>query len=430
MQNLPIITNPSDVSVYKFERKSIFRYLRQIEELFEKETGGKELGLFLAEPLENDFNKKISWSTKAEGPIRNMSQLSQGEKDYVASKVQEYSDEIKRIASKLEATHSASSFISAEILDNLLITRELPEALFLVGNQVVITEWGCAPYGRYDRKNFELTKQIKKIVPEYVEPPPIALPRATVPPDLVDARSTDAKTAVAGNVDVAKNGLSNDPGGRSGDATVVNQSGGFSLWRWVVILLLLALLIFGLSLKSCSRFNQIDNGSEEAALRSEINSLWVKVKEKAQACLPKLEGTAPTAPQATTPPSISVDQKKFEKKDLSVFEGNWIFSGANIVEFSSRQRIVMQLKFGSDGSAVSTVKTEAGDICSAGASAVINSEKQFTVKTNTLNCKRGGTWTMSKSGRISCVVRPNYTQADCTLMCESGPCTGLFERSR
>jgi hypothetical protein len=419
MLNLPIITNPKDVSIYKFERKSIFRYLKQIEELFEKETNSKELGLFLAEPLENDFNKKISWSTKAEGPIRNMSQLSPEEKSYVASKVQEYSDQIRAIANKLETTNSSYSYLSADILNNLLITRELPEALFLVGNQVVMTEWGCAPYGRYDRSNFQLTKQIIKIDPEYIEPEPkvAEVIRKTEEPQLTNEIDQTNQ--------IARDSGSDLVGGNGATPTDVStniERSWSSLWRWLVILLLAMLLIFGLSLKSCSRFNQVDNGAEETALRSEINSLWIKVKEKAQACLPKKEDSKPPLPPA------AANEEKWKNKDLSVFEGNWIFSGDNIVSASTGERIVMQLKFASDGSAVSSVRTESGDICSAGASATFKSEKRFTVNTGTLSCKKGGTWTMSRNGQISCNVRPNYTQADCTLLCKSGSCTGVFER--
>jgi hypothetical protein len=386
MQNLPIITNPQDVSIYQVERKSIFRYLKQFEELFEKETGSKELSLFLAEPEVNDFTKQISWSTKAEGPIRNMSQLSPEERVYVAGKIQEYTDQIRVIANKLAVTKGLSTFITAEILDNLLVTRELPEAIFLVGNQVVMTEWGCAPYGRYDRKNFALTKQITKIDPTYIAP-------VVVEPTIVPVEDIVAATPAR------------------------------SLWRWLVILLLASLLVFGLSLKSCSRFNAVDNGAEESALRAEINSLWIKVKEKADACFPKKEEVPPPVQSP-----LADFQEKFRNKDLSVFEGNWVFSGTNLVVASTGERIVMQLKFARDGSAVSSVATESGDFCSAGATAVINSDTSFTVNTQTLNCKKGGTYTMSGDGRISCKVRSNYTQADCTLVCKSGSCAGVFER--
>ena len=391
MQNLPITTNPQDVSIFQVERKSIFRYFKQFEELFEKETNSKELGLFLAEPTVNDFNKQISWSTPVEGPIRNMSQLTPEEKTYVAGKIQEYCDQIRIIANKLATTKSQSTFITAEILENLLVTRELPEAIFLVGNQVVMTEWGCAPYGRYDRNNFALTKQITKIDPNHL-PPPVAPP---VEPEIVEV-----------------------PPARS-------------LWRWLVILLLTLLLIFGLSLKSCSRFNHVDNGAEETSLRAEINSLWLKVKAKAETCNPKKEKVDDCSPGKGDMPPLTqaeINQQKFEKKDLSVFEGNWIFSGTNIVEAGTQDKIVMQLKFNGQGAAIASVATASGDFCSAPATAVIDSDKSFTVTTNPLNCQKGGRWTMSKNGQIRCNVRPNYIQADCTLVCKDGSCTGIFER--
>lgn len=391
MQNLPITTNPVDVSIFQVERKPIFRYFKQFEELFEKETNSKELGLFLAEPTVNDFNKQISWSTKVEGPIRNMSQLTPEEKIYVAGKIQEYCDQIRVIGNKLATTKGHSTFITAEILENLLVTRELPEAIFLVGNQVVMTEWGCAPYGRYDRNNFALTKQITKIDPNHIVPP--------IEPPVVEE--------------------------------VVEVPPARSLWRWLVILLLTLLLIFGLSLKSCSRFNHADNGAQETSLRAEINSLWLKVKDKANTCNPKKEKVDDCSPKKEDgpPPSqAQIDQQKFEKKDLSVFEGSWVFSGTNLVVASTNERIVMKLQFSSDGSAVSSVATASGDYCSAPASAVINSDTSFTVRVNKLNCKKGGTYSMSQDGKISCKVRPNYIQADCTLVCQGGSCSGVFER--
>lgn len=424
MQNLPIITNPSDVSVYKFERKSIFRYLRQIEELFEKETGSKELGLFLAEPLENDFNKKISWSTKAEGPIRNMSQLSPGEKDYVASKVQEYSDEIKRIANKLEANNSASSFISADILNNLLITRELPEALFLVGNQVIITEWGCAPYGRYDRKNFELTKQIKKIVPEYVEPEPVVLPKSIVSPDPVTAGSNTKSVVEEDSAGVRGDFLNTSDSGVVAPP-VADQSSGFSLWRWLVILLLLALLIFGLSLKGCSKFNQADNGAEETALRSEINSLWVKVKEKAQACLPnkpEVQGSNQQPQIPTNPiPPLNLDQKNPE-----VFKGKWQLM-TNLYNTRTNEKVVIEFDFGADGRGEAVLRQPKGD-CHSAARVNIQSNRKFTVFANQFSCPVGAGLRMSGDDKVSCNVRADLQKADCNLICASGACTGVFQK--
>lgn len=391
MQNLPITTNPVDVSIFQVERKPIFRYFKQFEELFEKETNSKELGLFLAEPTVNDFNKQISWSTKVEGPIRNMSQLTPEEKIYVAGKIQEYCDQIRVIGNKLATTKGHSTFITAEILENLLVTRELPEAIFLVGNQVVMTEWGCAPYGRYDRNNFALTKQITKIDPNHIVPP--------IEPPVVEE--------------------------------VVEVPPARSLWRWLVILLLTLLLIFGLSLKSCSRFNHADNGAQETSLRAEINSLWLKVKDKANTCNPKKEKVDDCSPKKEDgpPPSqAQIDQQKFEKKDLSVFEGAWVFRANNIVDAETGERLIIKFKFTGDGASATSVKKQSGDFCSGLATAAITSDTSFTLFTQKLQCQSGAVRNFSKNGKVNCKVRPNFNQADCTLQCKDGACTGLFER--
>jgi hypothetical protein len=346
MARLPIITYRRDIDVRVVLGQNVFELYQQIQRIVQKEHPG--LANFFAEPIINAVKGEISWNTKATGPIVLASSLATEQSEQVASKLKRIHEDIRNLISKLKNSAKGNS-ASSESLQNMLMTPDLRSSLFMVGEELVLTQWGCYQFGS-DAKNAELSEQIYRypttnsedtFVPDVINPVDElgnANPPHSSDPTIPEAtqNSGDAK-----KVDIAEPDPTPpitqipDP-----DAPRVIIKKPW-LWRWLVIALLLLLLLLGVWLKYCHQ--PVDNETE-AKLRIEIAELWKKIDEKVRSCGSVLESNTQSTPgvvnaeefvqrqaenQITLNGSVNVSLAWNDKSDLDLHvlqpDGNRIY---------------------------------------------------------------------------------------------------------
>lgn len=265
MQTLPIITKRTLIDVKGINGQPIFSYYQQLVSLLQRDPNDRSLPVFFAEPVVNAMRGEVAWVTKLEGPIRSFHELTPDEKLLVSSQINKKCVQVRAIAEKVGASATTSSAYGAQALLAMLSTPDALASIFMVGEQLVIAQWGCVPYG--DKGGaFDLDAQFSK---------------AFAPGAKVIASENAALAAAAAG------------------------PGAGNWWRWLVLGLLTLLLVVGLFHKqwlaviSPGPTLEVENG-----LRARIAQLWDKIADKAGACV------APTArlnPAPTpAPPSAPV----------------------------------------------------------------------------------------------------------------------------
>jgi hypothetical protein len=148
----------------------------------------------------------------------------------------------------------------------MLSTPDALASIFMVGEQLVIAQWGCVPYG--DKGGvFDLDAQFSK------------------------AFAPGAKVIASENAALA---------------SAAAGTGSGNWWRWLVLALLTLLLVVGLFHKqwlaviSPGPTLEVENG-----LRTRIAQLWDKIGDKAGACFPPIARVTPTPAPTLTPVPIA-----------------------------------------------------------------------------------------------------------------------------
>lgn len=278
MSRLPITTKRRDIDVKIISGQSIFDLHQQIQILLKRES--PQLSNFFAEPLVNSVRGEINWNTRAVGSIKSASDFSNSEWESALIQLKANTKLINEIVTKLE-TAGRSKSSGTQALQAMLMTPDLAKSLFLVGNELVLTQWGCHEFGT-DAKNADLFEQIEKqpqktqlIEPEHVqESSPVenvGSPQNNVISDPDSSPIVDAPSAVA------------EPQTISLDSQPPTRTDGTNFfWRWLILLLLLILLLIGLIWKYWS--HNVSNN--ETVLRTEITELWTTLDKKIQDCPP------------------------------------------------------------------------------------------------------------------------------------------------
>ncbi len=262
MQTLPLITKRTLIDVKGINGQPIFSYYQQLVSLLQRDPSDRGLPGFFAEPVVNAMRGEVAWVTKHEGPIRSFHELTPDEKLQVSSQINKKCLQVRAIAEKVGASATTSSAYGAQALLAMLSTPDALASIFMVGEQLVIAQWGCVPYG--DKGGaFDLDAQFSK------------------------AFAPGAKVIASENAALAA-------------SAVVPGSGNW--WRWLVLALLTLLLVVGLFHKQWLAVISPGPSLEvENALRTRIAQLWDKIGDKAGACFAPTARVIPTQTPAPTP---------------------------------------------------------------------------------------------------------------------------------
>jgi len=269
MQTLPLLTQRTQIDVQGINGQPIFSYYQQLLSLLKKNSSSQDLSILFAEPVTNVLRGEVSWITKLEGPIRSFDALSPDEKLNVAKTLSQACQQVRLIADKVEAGAGASASYGAQALRAMLSTPDSLASLFLVGNQLVIAQWGCTPYG-VSAEGHDIDVQFA---------------RSFKPGNKVIAAQKAAYAA----------------------AQKPPQSPAFvGIAKWLFLAALMVVLLTGLFYKQWLTF--LDPGpsvQQEEALRAHIAALWSKVDEKSAACFPPALSRSPlTVPHASPIPPL------------------------------------------------------------------------------------------------------------------------------
>lgn len=298
MQTLPIITKRTQIDVQGINGQPVFSYYQQLLGIFKKDGSDESLPNLFAEPVTNVLRGEVSWVTKLDGPVRSFDELTEAEKLTVAGTLSQACETIRRIADKVAAGSGASAAYGSQALRAMLSTPDALASLFMVGDQLVITQWGCFPYGdqtgnhSIDARLAQSFKPATKV---------IAAQKA--------AQAAEQKSAETGYFSFA------------------------GLAKWLALAALVLLLFAGLFYKQW--ITVLDPGPSvqtEEALRARIAQLWEKVEQKALACYPPapVQIPAPVAPPAPVvmpqEPPATVNSSEIDRrlKDSSVSQGQFV----------------------------------------------------------------------------------------------------------
>lgn len=264
MQTLPIITKRTQIDVQGINGQPIFSYYQQLLGLLKKEGQHESVIHLFAEPVTNVMRGEVSWVTKLDGPVRPFDALSPDEKLDVAKTLAQACAMVRRVADKVQTGTGSSATYGAQALRAMLSTPEVLASLFMVGDQLVLTQWGCIPYG------------------------------AKASDHNIDARFAAVFKPAAKVIASQK------------AAEVAAQSpartfGFLAIAQWLTLAALCLLLFAGLFYKQW--LTVLDPGPSvqvEEGLRTRIAELWGKVEQKSAACFPP----APIQPPVVIPPVV------------------------------------------------------------------------------------------------------------------------------
>lgn len=297
MQTLPIITKRTQIDVQGINGQPIFSYYQQLLGLLKKEGGDQGLTHLFAEPVTNVLRGEVSWVIKLEGPIRPFDALSAQEKLTVAKTLTQSCDVVRRLADKVSRGSGPSAAYGGQALQAMLSTPDALASLFLVGDQLVIAQWGCLPYGQQaSHHNIDAR-----------------FAQSFKPASQVIAAQQAAQVA----------------------AQTSKKSFDFvPLAQWMTLAALTVLLLAGLFYKQW--LTVLDPGPTvqvEEALRTHVEQLWIQVEKKAAACFPPApqrpvvtEPSSLRAPLTTQEPPATVSNREIDRrlKESEVSQGKYV----------------------------------------------------------------------------------------------------------
>jgi len=390
MQLLPITTNRNEIDIQILQGNAVFNFHRQIEKILQHAPNGKNISLFYSEAAVNNTRNEITWFTKATGKIRTMQELQPEERSWVSEQLKVFSAAIKLTIKELETTAGEKSF-GVEALKNIFIAPDIQNSLFLVGSALVIAEWGCVPSGA-DPRDYDLLL--------------LDLPYNIIPTNSI----TETES--------------------------VTQPPRF-LWRSFAVVALIFMLIINLASKTYSPMsvNAALNTNAEKQLKLDIQNLKHQTQEKLDSCQIGKEKAVNKEFTISRPTENKVlDQKALERKDLSVFNGDWrmiteLYEADNAGKAQLDKKVEYKLNFYNDGKGVFSLQYNDGDICKTPISVHIESKDKFIINAPKLECQKRNPRDISidKSGNIICnLTKPDH--ASCQIQCYKGPCDTSFEK--
>jgi len=276
MQTLPILTKRTQIDVQGINGQPIFSYYQQLLGVIKKNRLGQDLSNLFAEPVTNVLRGEVSWITKLEGPIRPFDALLPDEKLQVAKTLSQACIQVRQIADKVETGAGASASYGAQALRAMLSTPEAMSSLFMVGEQLVLAQWGCLPYG-------------------------------------VSADTHDIDTQFARDFKPASRVMAAQKAALAASQAPTKAFDWVGAAKWLLLGVLTLSLLLGLFYKQWLTI--LDPGPSvqvEEGLRTRIADLWVKVEDKSATCFPPAQ-----EPSAT----VSTNEIDRRLKENAVVQG-------------------------------------------------------------------------------------------------------------
>lgn len=276
MQTLPVVTQRKLIDVKGINGQPVFTYYQQLVSLLQRDASQPPLATLFAEPVVNALKGEIAWSTKLLGEVRTFDSLSESEKISVAERLSSNCQRVRTLAQQISgAVGSTASAHGAQALLAMLSTPDALNSIFLVGEQLVIAQWGCIPYGDKS-SDFDIDKRFAK---------------AFRPAEKIVA-AQQTRSQPAGTLP--------------------------AFLPWLILLLLLLLLVAGLTNRQW--IGWVVEGStsqEEVALRTRVDQLWTQIGLKAQSCPPLVsERTAPVVPPLAAAPPVPAEANTVSSSEI------------------------------------------------------------------------------------------------------------------
>ena len=410
MQKLPITTNLNEIDAYMLQGQAIFNFHTQIKKILQLQINKLNINVFFTVPAVNNSQGKIVWFTSATGETRTMQELNPEERRKVSKQLKAFSKIINQTIKELQATSGDKSF-GALALSHIFITPNIQNSLFLVGSNLVITEWGCVPLGA-DPRDHDLL--------------------------LLDAPYNNIQPDGPSPIDTIISPLAELP--------------AVKLWRCVVICALILSLLTGLSSKGYSYISAQThvNLNSEAELNKDIQSINLQIQTKLDSCQNPKEKPmvqklfepnsneakllVQTFIKSSSNSAKPLDSKALDRKDISVFQGDWrmiteLYEPDSNGKPQFDKKVEYELNFHNDGLGLFAIKYNDGDICKAPISVQIKSKDSFVITTPSLQCekRKPRDITIGESGNITCdLTEPDH--ASCLIQCYKGSCGTSFEK--
>jgi hypothetical protein len=311
MNKLPITTSLNDVEIKKIYGQSVFDYYQQVKKLFASHATSANVKSFFAEPSINKSRQEISWYTDVEGEIIPIGKLSDRERILASSKLSAYYNDIIKVADEFTAIQGARS-LGAEALRAMLVTPRISESLFIIGDVLVLTEWGCIPFGSlpevYDLiiqdKNYHKTISPSPIIPPTEVGTYPSEDETHLSPPIKQEDLADQEEILDVSEEPVAPQVAETP---SQPEAVVIKRPWWSFWsellKWLLLLILLLLLFYGLF----TRIWYVRMSSNDAivienklSLQKDISNLWSRADEILKECKNELidnaDGGVPQEP--------------------------------------------------------------------------------------------------------------------------------------
>ncbi len=284
MTKLPVVTSTQRYEVRFVNGQPIFDLREQILVILSRDANTDEFGSFFAEPIVNHSKGEISWYTHNQGSIRSFSELTSLERGLASNKILDIDKKLRSTADRLSISNPQGKWLG-DAIRSMLLVPNLDNSLFLVGEKIVLTQWGCIPFGS-DPGLFDIVVQDASTridpsddreVAEHVDVTskidPVASPTAISEVDQ-QYRSTDT---------IKELPLQDPQSENFSPADSISASWWSRNLAWLLALLLLITLLIGLLTHL-----YIKGSNNEVALlreRAQIDLLWSAIAEKSRRCV-------------------------------------------------------------------------------------------------------------------------------------------------
>ena len=265
MRQLPIQTKISEVEVTHVFGQPLFGLFGQVMRIFGRSADGAQLKNLFSEPSISKIERVIYWRTRVTGEVRLWADLSDAERFSATKKITLYCESIQNLCDVLTKEQGPNALI-VEALRCMLVSPGIEESLCLVGDQLVLTQWGCRPFGRqasdYDLKVQGAKARASLKIPVTDLPVDVASPNVksgysgeqdNLPLEMPESNSRPAVQEKApaetnNKVDDAHVQAPEEPAEAVLPVPVGPTPNRF-YWRWLLLLLLLIILLLGLLFK-------------------------------------------------------------------------------------------------------------------------------------------------------------------------------------
>jgi len=242
--------------------EKIVDLLPQIRQLFQNDPSTSSLRHFFAEPIVRQT--EVAWRTSLPGNCQLVADLSAEEQARCKEHLQSIKGQLDSLIEKINS-RSRGETLHAQVLAKMMETPDLGRALFRVGDNLVLAEWGCLKPGQEPPRK-DIVAIYDGLFPNVPTASTLASPAGQNLPD-------DAVLPAEPSSPNPPPPLTREPSSPPPPPPPLERSvrpTGWSFWRWLILLLLLLLLIFGI-LRACSDMRSCDLVEQNEALDGKID---------------------------------------------------------------------------------------------------------------------------------------------------------------